>query len=56
MTSPFNWQGRPSELAKSLQKDHVKSLNARGGNALNTKTSTFHQYQKAVPNVFTKKP
>ena len=55
MTSPFNWQGQPSELAKSLQKDHVKSLTARGGAPLNTQTSRFHQFQKAVPNVFTPK-
>lgn len=52
MTSPFNWRGRPSELAKELQRDAVKARNA-GGGAL--KPRTYNTYQKAVPNVFTQK-
>lgn len=56
MTSPFNWRGHPSELAKSLQKDEIKRRNANSGKAVSLQKRTFHMYQKAVPNVFTKKP
>jgi hypothetical protein len=55
MSNPFNWQGQPSTLGKSLQNDEVKRRNASSGKTLNTQARVFHHYQKAVPNVFTPK-